>query len=101
MQDRFTVYDVFAMLVPGVVFIYLLAFTLDRAVGIQIFDWTGSVGDICNRFARSYRPQIRVVGTSMRPSSSGGITGTPSESIGRREATLTLGFAVPACSDTH
>ena len=45
MQDRFTVYDVFAMLVPGVVFIYLLAFTLDRAVGIQIFDWTGSVGD--------------------------------------------------------
>jgi hypothetical protein len=45
LQDRFTVYDVFAVLIPGVVFIYLLAFTLDHAAGIQIFDWTGSVGD--------------------------------------------------------
>ncbi len=45
MQDRFTVYDVFAVLVPGVVFMYLLAFTLDRAVGVQIFDWRGSLGD--------------------------------------------------------
>jgi hypothetical protein len=45
LQDRFTVYDVFAVLVPGVIFMYLLAFTLDRAVGVQLFDWTGSIGD--------------------------------------------------------
>ncbi len=45
MQDRFTVYDVFAVLVPGVIFMYLLAFTLDRAVGVQLFNWKGSIGD--------------------------------------------------------
>jgi hypothetical protein len=45
LQDRFTVYDVFAVLVPGVVFMYLLAFTLDRAVGVRVFDWTGGFGD--------------------------------------------------------
>jgi hypothetical protein len=45
LQDRFTVYDVFAVLVPGVVFLYLLSFTLSRVAGISIFDWTGGVGD--------------------------------------------------------
>lgn len=45
MPDRFTLYDVFAVLVPGVIFIYLLAFTLDRAVGVELFDWTGGIGD--------------------------------------------------------
>jgi len=33
--DRFTVYGVFAVLVPGVICMYLLAFTLDRAVGVN------------------------------------------------------------------
>jgi hypothetical protein len=45
LQDRFTVYDVFAVLVPGVVFLYLLSFTFNRVAGISIFDWTGGVGD--------------------------------------------------------
>jgi hypothetical protein len=45
LQNRFTVYDVFAVLIPGVTFLYLLAFTLDRAVGVRLFDWTGAVGD--------------------------------------------------------
>jgi hypothetical protein len=45
LQDRFTVYDVFAVLVPGAVFLYLLSFTLNRTAGIRIFDWTGGVGD--------------------------------------------------------
>jgi hypothetical protein len=45
LQDRFSVYDVFAVLVPGVIFMYLLAFTLDRAMGVKLFDWSGSVGD--------------------------------------------------------
>jgi hypothetical protein len=44
-QDRFTVYDVFAVLVPGVVFLYLLSFTLNRVAGISVFDWTGGIGD--------------------------------------------------------
>lgn len=54
MQDRFTMYDVFAVLVPGVIFVYLLAFTLDRAVGVQLFDWTGSIGDVTLLFAFGY-----------------------------------------------
>ncbi len=54
MQDRFTVYDVFAVLVPGVIFMYLLAFTLDRAVGVQLFEWTGSVGDAALLFIFGY-----------------------------------------------
>ncbi len=54
MQDRFTVYDVFAVLVPGVIFMYLLAFTLDRAVGVKLFDWTGSVGDAALLFVFGY-----------------------------------------------
>ncbi len=54
MQDRFTMYDVFAVLVPGVIFMYLLAFTLDRAVGVQLFDWTGSIGDVTLLFAFGY-----------------------------------------------
>jgi hypothetical protein len=45
LQNRFTVYDVFAVLIPGVIFLYFLAFTLDRAVGVRLFDWTGNVGD--------------------------------------------------------
>lgn len=54
MQDRFTVYDVFAVLVPGVIFMYLLAFTLDRAVGVELFEWTGSVGDAALLFVFGY-----------------------------------------------
>lgn len=54
MQDRFSVYDVFAVLVPGVIFMYLLAFTLDRAVGVKLFDWTGSVGDAALLFVFGY-----------------------------------------------
>ena len=54
MQDRFTVYDVFAVLVPGVIFMYLLAFTLDRAVGVRLFEWTGSVGDAALLFIFGY-----------------------------------------------
>lgn len=54
MQDRFTVYDVFAVLVPGVIFMYLLAFTLDRVVGVELFDWTGSVGDAALLFVFGY-----------------------------------------------
>lgn len=54
MQDRFTVYDVFAVLVPGVIFMYLLAFTFDRAVGVELFDWTGSVGDAALLFVFGY-----------------------------------------------
>lgn len=45
MEERFTVYDVFAVLVPGVVFMYLLYFSLDRAAGVQVFGWTGGFGD--------------------------------------------------------
>jgi hypothetical protein len=45
LEERFTVYDVFAVLVPGVVFMFLLYFSLDRAAGVQIFGWTGGVGD--------------------------------------------------------
>lgn len=47
-------YDVFAVLVPGVIFMYLLAFTLDRAVGLQLFDWTGSIGDAALLFIFGY-----------------------------------------------
>jgi hypothetical protein len=54
LQDRFTVYDVFAVLVPGVIFMYLLAFTLDRAVGVQLFDWKGSIGDAALLFVFGY-----------------------------------------------
>lgn len=54
MQDRFTIYDVFAVLVPGVIFMYLLAFTLERAVGVQLFEWTGSVGDAALLFIFGY-----------------------------------------------
>jgi len=54
LQDRFTVYDVFAVLVPGVIFMYLLAFTLDRAVGVELFDWTGSIGDAALLFVFGY-----------------------------------------------
>ena len=54
MQDRFTVYDVFAVFVPGVIYMYLLAFTLDRAVGVKLFDWTGSVGDVALLFVFEY-----------------------------------------------
>jgi hypothetical protein len=54
LQDRFTVYDVFAVLVPGVIFMYLLAFTLERAVGVQLFDWKGSIGDAALLFVFGY-----------------------------------------------
>jgi hypothetical protein len=54
LQDRFSVYDVFAVLVPGVIFMYLLAFTLDRAMGVKLFDWTGSVGDAALLFVFGY-----------------------------------------------
>ena len=54
MQDRFTLYDVFAVLVPGVIFMYLLAFTLDQAVGVQLFDWQGSIGDAALLFVFGY-----------------------------------------------
>lgn len=54
MQDRFTLYDVFAVLVPGVIFMYLLAFTLDQAVGVQLFDWKGSIGDAALLFVFGY-----------------------------------------------
>lgn len=54
MQDRFTIYDVFAVLVPGVIFMYLLAFTLERAVGVQLFNWTGSIGDTVLLFIFGY-----------------------------------------------
>jgi hypothetical protein len=54
LQDRFTTYDVFAVLIPGVIFMYLLAFTLDRAVGVQLFDWTGSIGDAALLFIFGY-----------------------------------------------
>jgi hypothetical protein len=54
LQDRFTVYDVFAVLVPGVIFMYFLACTLDRAVGVQLFDWKGSIGDAALLFVYRY-----------------------------------------------
>jgi hypothetical protein len=43
--DRFTVYDIFAVLVPGVLFSALLVITAKRLAGIEILDWTGGVGD--------------------------------------------------------
>jgi hypothetical protein len=43
--ERFTVYDIFAVLVPGAVFSFLLAITLRELAGIRILDWSGGFGD--------------------------------------------------------
>jgi hypothetical protein len=45
LTERFTVYDVFAVLVPGTVFLLLLAGTLRYLVGITAIEWTGGIGD--------------------------------------------------------
>ena len=45
MTERFTVYDIFGILVPGAVFLILLAGTLRFLVGDPGVDWTGGVGD--------------------------------------------------------
>jgi hypothetical protein len=45
MTDRFTVYDIFAVLVPGVLVSALLVVTARRLAGIEILDWTGGAGD--------------------------------------------------------
>ncbi len=45
MSDRLTVYDVFAVLVPGAVFNFLLAVTLKHFVDTEIFAWSGGFGD--------------------------------------------------------
>ncbi len=37
MQECFSVYDVFAVLVPGVIFMYLSAFALDWTIDIKPF----------------------------------------------------------------
>ncbi len=54
MQDRFSVYDVFAVLVPGAIFMYLSAFALDRAIDIKPSYWTGSVCDVAFLFVFGY-----------------------------------------------
>ena len=45
MTERFTAYDIFAVLVPGVVFDFLLAVTLRHAADFPLFDWTGGFAD--------------------------------------------------------
>lgn len=45
MTERFTVYDIFAVLVPGAVFDFLLVLTLRHAADLRLFDWTGGFGD--------------------------------------------------------
>jgi hypothetical protein len=45
LTERFTVYDVFAVLVPGAVFSFLLAVTLRDLAGIRILNWSGGFGD--------------------------------------------------------
>lgn len=45
MTERFTVYDIFAVLVPGAIFDLLLALTLRHATGFRVFDWRGGFGD--------------------------------------------------------
>lgn len=45
MTERFTVYDIFAVLVPGVVFDLLLVLTIRRLTGVELFDWRGGFGD--------------------------------------------------------
>ncbi len=45
MTDRFTVYDIFAVLVPGVLISSLLVTTTKRLAGLNILDWTGGFGD--------------------------------------------------------
>jgi hypothetical protein len=46
MTERFTVYDIFAVLVPGVVFDLLLVLMLERLTGNELFDWQGGIGDV-------------------------------------------------------
>jgi hypothetical protein len=45
MTDRFTVYDIFAVLVPGAVFLLLLATTLRSLYEMTLVEWTGGFGD--------------------------------------------------------
>lgn len=45
MTERFTVYDIFAVLIPGAVFSFLLAITLREFAGVRILNWTGGFGD--------------------------------------------------------
>ncbi len=45
MADRFTVYDIFAVLVPGAVFNFLMAVTLKHFADSEIFAWSGGFGD--------------------------------------------------------
>lgn len=45
MTERFTVYDIFAVLVPGIVFDVLLVLTLQRLTCARVFDWQGGFGD--------------------------------------------------------
>jgi hypothetical protein len=71
LQDRFSVYDVFAVLVPGVIFMYLLAITFDRAMDFKLFDWTGRVGDASLLFVFGYAAGVllQVLGKALIESS--------------------------------
>jgi hypothetical protein len=45
MTERFTLYDVFAVLVPGVIFNFLIYTTLNHATNIEFIEWSGGFGD--------------------------------------------------------
>ncbi len=45
MTERFTAYDIFAVLIPGTVFAFLIALTLQQVADLQFLDWNGGFGD--------------------------------------------------------
>jgi small basic protein len=54
MIERFTVYDVFAVLVPGVVFNVLLAVALNYLCDVRLLNWQGGFGDATVLLACGY-----------------------------------------------
>ncbi len=45
LQDGLNVYDIFAMLIPGTIFLGLSMITLKFAAGIEVIKWKGGLGD--------------------------------------------------------